>query len=143
MKPLSDIPNTAGFRFVLIRADETTFPCIVGNRPDGSFCAVSLHTRKPATDSEPWSKFIGWREIPKSPFELHVESLPTFDGMRRSFLMGKTAEQVKGHLAGQPLPKGDSAVIVAKMGTLERITFTPAKSPDGKRLYALEIWQKC
>ncbi len=142
MKQKSDIPNVPGFRFSLFRADGSSVPCVVGTRPNGSFCAVSLHTRKPVSDSEDWSNFTGWEELPKSSFELHIESLPDFPGMRCSSVMGKTADQIKSHLAGQALPRGKEAVIVANLNSLERITFSPAKSPEGKRLYALEIWQK-
>lgn len=141
MKPLRDIPNQSGFRLFLIRPNETTLLCFVAQTQEGRFALFSMRTKERVTDAEPLSNFIGWKEIPKSMAELHLESLPVLSDMKRHSWQLFTKEQLAWQK--KPIPKKDDAEIIANLGTLERITKTPAKSTDGKSpLYCWELWTK-
>ncbi len=140
MKQKSDIPNQNGFRLVLIRNNGQRIPCVVSTRKDGSFACFNIHTQKPVSDSIPWEEFAGWEELPqKTPLELHAESLPAFDGMRKLWQCLFTKDQLRD----KPIPKKGHASIVAGLNRLERITLAPFKSTENKPLYLLEHWSNC
>jgi hypothetical protein len=75
-------------------------------------------------------------------FDSHVANKPPVPMMRLTCVIAKSAKTVVPFLGGQPLPKKGREVLVANLNRLTRVSKTPVKGCDGKRLYAVEFWER-
>lgn len=76
MKPLRDIPNQRGFRFVGIGLDGSKINCIVDKDAIGCFCVYRESDREPC-----FFQLIGWE--PLSAAERNDGSTPETDALIR------------------------------------------------------------
>lgn len=141
MNQKSDIPNSAGYMFELIRPDGSKQIARVAVEPEtGCHYAAT-----PSGKKIDLAGFAGWQEMPKPyPVPGHVPRgsayLWTRDQLVRTFAGWNITEQA-------PPAKG-KAVLIAfpPVSDLEfaaaRVTVAEGKSTDGKTLYACQYYSK-
>lgn len=76
-----------------------------------------------------------------TPFDTYIASRSPIAGMRFKYAIARSAKTLTPFLGGQPTPRKGFDVLVANLGCLQRISKTPVKGCDGKRLYAVEFWE--